>query len=121
MLSESIYEDVVDFRDEGAAFGTGDPREVFSGLTVYVEFDTQLPERQMAPTIVPGEIGRWVAAYSSLRRLHLARGDDAVEYSTMIGAQVLAQRPRVIGVWYDPCFPGGRPIAVPTPDIDWGP
>lgn len=120
MLPESIYEDEADLRDVGADFGSGDARAIFAELTVYVEFDTNLSERQMVSMRVAGDTGLWVPAYSSLRRLRLARGEDDVEYSAMFGARVLAEVPHVAGVWFDPCFPGGRPIVVPTPDIEWG-
>lgn len=119
MYLESIYQEAKDFRSAGADFGEAGSRHVFASLTVYVEFLCFQPGRQMTRAVMPGYEGTWVAAYSSLRRLRLAVGNDEVEYSAMTGANVLAQKPASAGVWFDPWFRGGRPIALPAPSIAW--
>lgn len=120
MLTESIYEDAADFRYPGADFSGANPQQIFAELTVYVEFGYHQSERYMTETIVPGHDGLWIAAYSSLRRLQLARGNDEIEYSAILGRWVLVHKPSSAGVWFDPCFRGGRPILVPIPHMEWG-
>jgi hypothetical protein len=120
VISESVYEQAVEFRHAGACFGDASPIEVFARLTVYIEFTESESARQMTQSVVPGQSGLWVAAYSSLRRLQLARGNDEIEYSATRGEWVLSDKPVSAGVWFDPCFLGGRAILLPEPDIEWG-
>jgi len=91
--------------------------DVFSSLTVYVEFDTDRSSRRPVTRTIPGHPGRWICAYSSLERLHAAIRDDEVEYSQHSGSRLLAELNGDAGVWFDHAFPGGRQILLPPLDI----
>ena len=119
MQSGFVYDEPADFRDAGVNFGDEDPLGDFAALIVYVEYGQLARERQMTQVTIPGQRGLWVAAYSSLRRLQLARGDDDLDYSATNGEWVLASKPPSVGIWFDPCFPGGRPVLLPNLDVEW--
>jgi hypothetical protein len=114
---DSIY--VTDGRhDQPLDFSTGDPMDVFAAAEVYVQYDSDRAGRRPITQAVPGHAGRWILAYSSLSNLHdAAHGDDEIEYSHVIGAQVVADLAGA-GVWLDRGFPGGRQILLPAPDLD---
>ena len=118
MESDSIF----DYDSESAArvavdFRRGDPMDVFSRIEVYAEFDSPGMGRHPVARAVPGYPGRWVLAYSSLRRLRMACHDDEIEYSWLTGARLLEAMPTQTGVWFDRSFPGGRPILMPPPSL----
>lgn len=117
---DSIYDNTarVDHEDPSAEveFGSRDPLEVLSTLTVYVEFTAGRHHRRPMVTTVPGHAGQWVCAYSSLARLQTAQNSTEVEYSPMRGAYLLTIMPEHAGIWFDRLFPGGRPIMLPTSD-----
>jgi hypothetical protein len=105
-------------RGDGDAvdFGRESPLEIFSAVTVYAQFDSDRPGRRPVARTVPGYVGRWVFAYSSLSRLQAAQGNDEVEYSMLRGAELLALIADHAGVWFDRDFPGARLIQLPIPD-----
>lgn len=117
MTMESIY--VTEYGDDRPVdFGTGDPMDVFAATEVYVQFDSDRTGRRPVIQPVPGHAGQWILAYRSLAKLHAAaHGDDEVEYSQLLGSQILADL-RGAGVWFDRGFPGGRQILLPTPDLN---
>lgn len=118
MTIDSIYDKASPANEgEAADFGHGDPIDVFSALSVYVEFDTDRSGRQPVTRTVPGHPGRWVCVYSSLERLRTATRDDEVEYSQLDGTRLLAALHGDAGVWFDHTFPGGRQILLPPVDI----
>jgi hypothetical protein len=107
-------------RRQAVDFSGGEPVDVFCGLSVFVEFDSDRARRQPVTRPVPGQPGRWVHAYSSLERLASVRGDPDVEYSCLSGARLLTLLPDHAGVWFDHLFPGSRAILLPTPDFSTG-
>lgn len=117
MSMDSIY--VAECGDDRPMdFSTGDPMDVFAAIEVYVQFDSDRAGRRPVTQPVPGHAGRWLLAYSSLGKLHAAmHGDDEIEYSQVLGSQVLDDL-HGAGVWFDRGFRGGRQILLPTPDLD---
>lgn len=100
------------------SFRRGHPRENFAALTeVYVEFDCDAPGRHLVTATIPGELGQWVLAYSTLAHLLTARRQDDIEYSVMRGRRVLEVLPQSAGLWYDPSFSAGRQIILPALDM----
>lgn len=117
MTIDSIYDNTSSNQDAAVDFSHGDPMDVFSRLTVYVEFDTDRSGRRPVARTVPGHPGQWIFVYSSLERLHAALRDDEVEYSQRNGSRLLAELNGDVGVWFDHTFPGGRQILLPPLDI----
>jgi len=114
MTIDSIYDRSSKVnRGEATDFSRGDPIDVFSTLSLYVEFDTDRSGRQPVTRTVPGHPGKWVCAYSSLERLRASTRDDEVEYSQLSGADLLAALHGDTGVWFDHTFPDGRQILLP--------
>lgn len=101
----------------GVNFDRRDPVEVFSRLHVAVEYDVDGKERRLVTTRVPGYPGKWIMAYSSLEKLHLAKGETDIEHSEMSGSRLMATMPTGTGVWFDRSFPGGRQILLPAAEI----
>jgi hypothetical protein len=100
-------------RGETVDFSHGDPIDVFSRLTLYVEFDTDRSDRQPVTRTVPGHPGKWICVYSSLERLLANARDDEVEYSQLSGAHLLTALHGDTGIWFDHTFPEGRQILLP--------
>ena len=114
----SIFEEVIDaVTGSTPVFNDGDPMDVFHGLEVFVEFDSDAPTRRPITERVPGHPGAWVCAYSSLDRLRERRSED-VEYSGMRGERLLACLPDDAGLWYDRGYSGGRKILLPPVRVE---
>lgn len=118
MLLDSIYDRDVRSPEADVDFGRGDPVEIFSGIAVYAEFDSDKRDRRPVTWSVPGYAGRWVLAYSSLEKLRSAHRNEDVEYSAVSGARLLVAIPEGAGVWFDRSCLGGRAILLPRPDPD---
>lgn len=101
----------------GVDFDRRDSVEVFARLPIVVEYDIDGKARQLVTTKVPGYPGPWILAYSSVGKLHLAKGETDIEYSEMLGSRLIAAMPAGTGVWFDRSFPGGRQILLPAADL----
>lgn len=101
----------------GVDFTRRDPVDVFARLHIVVEYDIDGKTRHPVTAKVPGYPGPWILAYSSVEKLHLAKGDTDIEQSQMLGSRLLETMPPGTGVWFDRTFPGGRQILLPAADL----
>jgi hypothetical protein len=117
MSLDSIFADDRYGGASGVNFDHRDPVEVFARLQVVAEYDVDNSSRQLITTRVPGYPGPWIMAYSSVEKLHLAKGETDIEYSAIVGSRLMATMAPGSGVWFDRSFPGGRQILLPAHDL----
>ena len=117
MSLDSIFADDKYGGASGVDFNHRDPVDVFARLQIVVEYDIDGKARQLVTTRVAGYPGPWILAYSSVEKLHLAKGDSDIEQSHMVGGRLLETMPPGTGVWFDRGFPGGRQILLPAADL----
>jgi hypothetical protein len=109
----TVYDDIDTDTVQAAVFEVGDPVEIFDGLQVYVELDPKYRDCRPVVERFPGHPGQWICAYSSLERLLDMRW-EGIDYSCVSGRFLLGRAARDVGLWYDPGYPHGRKILLPS-------